>query len=71
MMHDGPPAKRRRTEAAGNIKFVRDTDIWMDDGSVILGTADLEDYGVVHVFKCHMSTLTKQSLVCASLFTLP
>lgn len=67
-----PSVKRRRTEAAA-VEFVRDTDVWMDDGNVVLGVADPgnEKAGVIHVFKCHMSTLIKQSSVFASLFALP
>lgn len=45
----------------------------MDDGNVVLGVADSDEgkEGVVHVFKCHMSMLTKHSAVFTSLFALP
>lgn len=70
---DERSVKRHRTEATPAIEFVRDTDVWMADGNVVLGVADSDEdkEGVVHVFKCHMSILTKQSPVFASLFALP
>ncbi len=64
--------KRRRTGR----NFVRDTNLWMEDGNIIIAASDTDESEptkeeMTYVFKCHRSILSKQSKVFEGLLGIP
>lgn len=69
---DEQPLKRRRIDdgvsgsQGPDLKYVEDQDVWMDDGSIIIAAGT----DPTHLFKCHKSVLSKNSLVFSEMFGL-
>lgn len=67
--------KRRRTERS----FVRDMDLWMEDGNIVIAATDVDESDgsgaakeeTTYVFKCHRSILSMQSKVFEGLLGIP
>lgn len=60
------PSKLRTVE--GELNLQKDSDIWVSDGNVILTAKGPSE--VLHGFKCHKSTLAKNSEVFSTMFPL-
>ncbi|KAI0345789.1 hypothetical protein BDW22DRAFT_913517 [Trametopsis cervina] len=65
-----PAQKRRRVEE--EVDYIRDTDVWLSDGNVVIVAEDKDDAPLkTYAFKCHRSVLARHSPVFDTLFTLP
>ncbi|KAI0345787.1 hypothetical protein BDW22DRAFT_913487 [Trametopsis cervina] len=64
-----PAQKRRRVE--GEVDYIRDADIWLSDGNIIIAVEDPKDRLRAYALKCHRSVLARHSQVFNTLFTLP
>lgn len=61
-------SKRRRIEHS----LVRDTDLWMGDGNIIVAAVEeTEEDKVTYAFRVHLSVLSKHSPIFEDLLTLP
>ncbi|KAI0345786.1 hypothetical protein BDW22DRAFT_1426440 [Trametopsis cervina] len=65
-----PAQERRRIE--GEVNYIRDQDIWLSDGNIVIIVEDPDDpFMRTFALKCHRSVLARHSQVFNTLFTLP